>query len=77
MTIVPFAYAGVGWVHYHGSALSSSVDRAVVPAGAGLEFHASPLVFGVRGEYQWNTQTVAGKHVDYWKAVGTVGLRLP
>ena len=75
--VVPFIYAGAGWVHFHGSAASVSggVDRLVIPGGVGLEFQARPLVIGARGEYQWNTSKIAGQHVDYWKAVGTVGFQ--
>jgi hypothetical protein len=75
--VVPFIYAGAGWVHFHGSAASVSggVDRLVIPGGVGLEFQAKPLVIGARGEYQWNTSKIAGQHVDYWKAVGTVGFQ--
>jgi hypothetical protein len=75
--VVPFLYAGAGWVHFRGSAsaLSESVDRLVIPAGAGLEFHARPLVVGARIEYQWNTDEIASQNIDYWKAVGTIGFR--
>jgi hypothetical protein len=75
--VVPFLYAGVGWVHFHGSAavVSGGVDRAVIPGGVGVEFQAKPLVVGARAEYQWNTQTIASQHVDFWKAVGTVGFQ--
>ncbi len=75
--VVPFLYAGAGWVHFRGSSsvLNESVNRLVIPAGAGLEFHARPLVVGARAEYQWNTSEISGQHVDYWKAVGTIGFR--
>jgi len=75
--VVPFLYAGVGWVHFHGTAaaVSGGADRAVIPGGVGLEFQAKPLVVGARAEYQWNTQTIASQHVDFWKAVGTVGFQ--
>jgi hypothetical protein len=77
--VTPFIYAGLGWVHYNAdsTALAEKADRLVIPAGVGLELHVSALVVGARGEYQWNTSDIAGKHVDYWKAVGTVGFRLP
>jgi hypothetical protein len=77
--VTPFLYAGAGWVQFHGSAgfLSSPADRLVIPAGVGVEVHVRPLVFGARGEYQWTTSEINDKHVDYWKVVGTVGIRLP
>ena len=75
--VIPFVYAGLGWAHYNVNALGSSgtSDRLVIPGGVGLEFLARPLVLGVRAEYQWNTQEIKSQHVDYWKAVGTVGVR--
>jgi opacity protein-like surface antigen len=75
-TLVPFVYTGVGWVHYYGApAASTTEDRVVIPVGAGLEIQAKPLVVGARGEYQWNTEAIGGKNVDYWKVVGTVGFQ--
>jgi hypothetical protein len=73
--LVPFVYSGVGWLRATSSQLSGSNDRAVIPAGAGIEFHALPLVLGIRGEYQWATSEIAGQHADFWKAVATVGVR--
>ncbi len=78
-TVTPFIYAGVGWVRYKSNAaiFNGTEDRAVIPAGAGLEFQVKPLVIGVRGEYQWLTEKIAGNTADYWKAVATLGFRIP
>jgi hypothetical protein len=75
----PFVYVGAGWVHYHanGSLGDEKTDHFVVPGGVGVELEISAFVVGARGEYQWNTSEIAGKHVDYWKAVGTFGIRIP
>jgi hypothetical protein len=77
--VTPFVYAGGGWVHYKAKAAlnDEKVDHFVVPAGLGVEFHIRPVVLGARGEYQWNTSAVGGKHFDFWKLVGTVGFRFP
>jgi hypothetical protein len=76
-SIVPFIYTGVGWVRFRADAsvLNETVDRAVIPGGVGVEFHVAPILVGARGEYEWNTAKIAGKAVDYWKAVGTVGFQ--
>jgi opacity protein-like surface antigen len=76
--VTPFIYAGVGWVHYKADAslLNETVDRMVIPAGAGVEFQVSAIVIGARGEYQWNTSEFHGNRIDYWKAVGTIGFKL-
>ena len=74
----PFIYGGVGWVHYSTAGVSAlSSDQVVLPIGAGLEIWLKPIVFGVRGEYQWIPNDVMGKTADYWKVVGTIGLRVP
>jgi hypothetical protein len=77
--VTPFVYVGVGWVHYSANAslLANTEDHVVIPGGVGLEVNVKPIVLGARGEYQWNTDTFAGKYIDYWKVVATVGLRLP
>jgi hypothetical protein len=71
--LIPFAYTGLGWVHYEAPAVTE--DRLVIPFGVGLEVHFAPLIVGARGEYQWNTSEIGTQNVDYWKVVGTVGLR--
>jgi hypothetical protein len=75
--VLPFIYTGVGWAHYHSTAalFDTTADRVVIPGGVGLELNFAPLIVGARGEYQWNTQDIAGKRVDYWKAVATIGFR--
>jgi opacity protein-like surface antigen len=75
----PFAYGGIGWLRLSPtqSATSATNDRAVFPLGAGVEYQLKPLVFGARGEYQWIVNDVAGKSVDAWKVVGTIGVRIP
>jgi opacity protein-like surface antigen len=77
--VTPFIYAGVGWVRYkaNASVLSETVDRMVIPAGVGVELKISSIVVGARGEYQWNSSEFHGERIDFWKAVGTVGFRLP
>jgi hypothetical protein len=77
--IVPFVYGGAGWVHYkvEDSILDVTEDRLVVPVGGGLEVQLHALVLGVRGEYQWIVDDVAGSNADFWKVVGTVGFRVP
>lgn len=73
--LVPFVYTGVGWARATSSQLSGANDRAVIPAGAGIEFHGGVIVLGIRGEYQWATTKISGQTADYWKAVGTFGVR--
>lgn len=77
--LVPFAYAGVGWVRYSvsGSVASTTSDQAVIPAGVGLELWFRPLVVGIRGEYQWVPNEIAGKNAAFWKGLLTLGLRVP
>jgi hypothetical protein len=72
--LVPFVYGGVGWMHYSASGVSSS-DRLVVPAGAGLEVRLGPFEFGARGEYQWIFNDVADRSANFWKVIGTAGVR--
>ena len=75
--VLPFIYTGAGWAHYRATSplFSTTADRVVIPAGVGLELNFQPLVVGARGEYQWDTSDILGKHVDYWKAVATIGFR--
>jgi hypothetical protein len=77
--LVPFVYAGLGWVRYKADAaiLNTKDDRAVVPFGGGLEVRIRPLVLGVRGEYQWIPNDVASTNTDFWKVVATAGFRIP
>jgi hypothetical protein len=73
--LAPFLYGGLGWMHYSASGVSSN-DRLVIPAGAGLEFRLGPFVFGGRGEYQWILNDVANRSANFWKVIGTAGVRL-
>jgi hypothetical protein len=76
-TIVPFVHAGAGWVHYSidDSILDVTEDRFVVPIGGGIEVQLAPVVLGIRGEYQWIVDDVAGSDADFWKVVATAGFR--
>jgi Outer membrane protein beta-barrel domain len=76
--LVPFVYGGAGWVHYSlkDSVLDVTEDRLVVPFGGGLEVQLHALVFGIRGEYQYIVDDIAGSNADFWKVVATAGFRI-
>jgi hypothetical protein len=77
--VLPFVYAGLGWVHYsvEDSIPDVTDDRAVVPFGGGVEVRVSALLLGLRGEYQWIPNDVASTNTDFWKVVATAGFRVP
>lgn len=75
---VPFLHVGLGWIQYSaGASLDVAAGRVVVPVGGGFELQLQTIVVGLRGEYQWVTSEVAGRNLEFWKALVTFGLRYP
>lgn len=74
-SIVPFVYGGVGVMHYSASSVSTD-DWVVFPVGGGVEVQLGLFEFGARGEYQYIPSDVADRSADFWKLIGTVGVRL-